>query len=122
MKRRTALIVALAMGAMPVFAEERPDHYAAETSADLAEAMDNFSTHNKRMAEILAQPAMTPDHMEDIHQLTYTLEDALAKIITEATELAERLEEVHLASEGVDAAKLTGLASAYLARAQQLVP
>ncbi|MCC5965949.1 MAG: hypothetical protein JJU24_07410 [Natronohydrobacter sp.] len=122
MKRRTALIVALAMGAMPVFADDKVDHYAAETSADLAEAMVNFSTYNTRMADILAQPAMTQDQMEDIHQLTYTLEVALEKIITEAQDLAERLEEVHLASEDSDADKLTALATSYLAIARQLVP
>lgn len=122
MKRRTALIVALAMGAMPVFAEEKVDHYAAETAADLAEAMVNFSTYNKHMADILAQSEMTRDRMEDIHQLTYTLEVALEKIITEAQDLAERLEEVHLASEDSDADKLTALATSYLAIARQLVP
>lgn len=122
MKRRTALIVALAMGAMPVFAEEKVDHYAAETSADLAEAMVNFSTYNTHMADILAQSEMTRDRMEDIHQLTYTLEVALEKIITEAQELAERLEEVHLASEDSDPDKLTALATSYLAIARQLVP
>ncbi|MCC5992150.1 MAG: hypothetical protein JJT99_06470 [Rhodobacteraceae bacterium] len=122
MKRRTALIAALALSTMPVFADERVDHYAAEGSATLAEALDNFSTYNKRMAAVLARPEMTRDNMEDIHQLTYTLEVALERIIAEATELADLLEEVHLASEGADAEKLVGLSKAYLAVARQLVP
>lgn len=122
MKRRTALIIALAMGTVPVFANERVDHYAAEQSADLAEAMANFSEYNQRMAAVLARPTMTRDNMEDIHQLTYTLEVALAKMIEEATELADLLEEVHLASEGSDAEKLVGLSRSYLAIARQLVP
>lgn len=122
MRRRTAFIAALALSAMPALAQERIDHYAAETSATLAEALENFSTYNTRMATVLARPSMTRDTMEDIHQLTYTLEVALEQIIAQAQELAELLEEVHLASEGSDAEKLTALATSYLAIARQLVP
>lgn len=122
MKRGTALIAALALCAMPVVADVRIDHYAAEDSATLAEALENFSTFNNRVEAVLARPVMTRDNMEDIHQLTYTLEVALERIIAEATELAELLEEVHLASEGTDAEKLTRLTKSYLAISRQLVP
>ncbi|MFN7002382.1 MAG: DUF6746 family protein [Roseinatronobacter sp.] len=122
MRRRTAFIAALALSAMPVLADERVDHYASETSETLAEALENFSTHNTRMATVLARPTMTRDTMENIHQLTYTLEVALERIIAEAQALAELLEEVHLASEGADAEKLTALATSYLAMARQIVP
>lgn len=122
MKRGTALIAALALCAMPVVADDRIDHYAAEESATLAEALENFSTFNNRVEAVLTRPVMTRDNMEDIHQLTYTLEVALERIIAEATELADLLEEVHLASEGADAEKLIRLTTSYLAISRQLVP
>jgi hypothetical protein len=122
MKRRTALIVALAMGATPLFADQKVDHYAAEESADLAEAMAKFSEFNKRMAAIVAMPSLSRDDIENVHQLTYTLEDALGKIIEEATELAELLESVHLASESSNVERLKARAASYLTIAQQLTP
>lgn len=122
MKRRTALICALALGALPAFADDRVAHYAAEQAETLGEAMKNFSIYNGRMASVLARPSLTPNDMEDIHQLTYTLEAALDRMIKQATALADLLEEVHLASEGSDSEKLVELATTYLAIARQLVP
>lgn len=122
MKRKTAFIVALAMGATPLFADQKVAHYAAEEAADLTQAMALFSDGNARMAAILDRPSMNRDDMENIHQLTYTLEAALAKIIAQATELADLLESVHQASEGSNAERLKARATPYLAMAQQLVP
>ncbi len=122
MKRRTALFVTAILSAYPAFAQDTVDHYAPEASETLAQAQANLSDYNARMAAILAKETMTGNDMEDIHQLTYTLEVALAKIISEATDLAVVLERVHHASEMSNVERLRGLATEYLTVAQQLAP
>jgi len=92
--------------AMPAMAQDRVDHYAPQPSETLDAALANFSEYNAIMAGIMAKDSLTPDDMEDVHQLTYTLEVALAKLIAESTELAEQLEYVHQASEGSNGARL----------------
>jgi hypothetical protein len=122
MKRRTALFAAFVLATSPALADQKVDHYAAEPSDDLAQALTNFRDYNARMAAILAKDTLSGDDMEDIHQLTYTIETALARIIAEARDLAQALERVHEASEGGSADYLRGLAGPYLTVAQQLVP
>ncbi|TVS02016.1 MAG: hypothetical protein EA407_10520 [Rhodobacteraceae bacterium] len=122
MKRRTALILALAMRTTPAYADDGVDRHDAEKSADLTAAMVTFSESSKRMVTMLARSNMTRETMEEIHQLTYTLDVALAKIIEAATELADLLEEIHLASERSDAEKLSRVTDSYLAIAGHLPP
>lgn len=73
------------------------------------------------MAAIMAKDNLTPNDMEDVHQLTYTLEVALAKLIEESTELAQRLEYVQEASEGDNGARLRDYGLTYLETAQKIV-
>lgn len=108
--------------AMPVLAQDSIDHYAPQPSDTLDAALSNFSEYNTIMAAIMAKETLTPNDMEDVHQLTYTLEVALAKLIAESTELAERLEYVHQASEGSNAERLKEYGLAYLNTARQIVP
>lgn len=124
MKRRTALFAAAILATYPAFAQETQesvDHYAGESAETLAQAQANLAEYNAKMAATLAKPELSADDMEDIHQMTYTLEVALAKIISEATDLAETLERVHHASEMGSAGRLRDLATQYLTVAQQLV-
>ena len=52
--------------------------------------------------------------MTKVHELTYTLENALAKINDELGKLAVTLEEVHLASEKYDADAVRDHGDAYM--------
>jgi len=108
--------------AAPAFAQDDVDHYAAEPSETLEEAVANFSEYNARMAEVLAKDELDAVDMETIHELTYTIEVALAKINERTESMAVTLEEVHLSSEGDNPARLRGNAEAYLEAAQTLVP
>ena len=124
MKRRTALFAAAILASYPAFAQDTQDsvdHYAGESAETLAQAQANLAEYNAKMAATLAKPDLSANDMEDIHQMTYTLEVALAKIISEATALAETLERVHHASEMGSAGRLRDLATQYLTVAQQLV-
>ncbi|WP_101067772.1 DUF6746 family protein [Roseovarius salinarum] len=119
-------ILPFALGALlvaaPALAGDEVDHYHAEPSETLEQAIANFSEYNAKVAEVLEREDLTRADMEEIHQYTYTIEEALAKINETTDALAVTLEEVHLSSESDNPAKLRGVAEVYLETAQKVVP
>ncbi len=102
MKKQTLALLTCAALTFPVtsFADE-VEHYEGKESATLKEAVANFSEYNEKLEKIL-DGELTPEAMNEIHQLTYTLENALGEINEEFDGLAVTLEEIHLASESAD--------------------
>src|SRR5690606_14131897 len=93
-----AATLALAPLASPAWASgagERSAHFEGKPSATLAQAVANFSEYNLKLNAIL-DGKVTDADMAEVHQLTYTLENALKKINEEMSALAGTLEEVHL--------------------------
>lgn len=86
----------------PLSADDAVDHFEARPSDTLEQAIANFTRYNARLATVL-EGELDAQAMTEIHKLTYTLEVALEKIEDELDELAETLEEVHIASERFDA-------------------
>lgn len=119
--RLSALV--LMLGLLPLaMASERPDHFEGEPARTLEEALDNFSTYNARLAEIIAADRLDARAVAEVHQLTYTLENALEKIREELAELAEVLEEVHVASEHNDGETVQARGRVYLDTARAIWP
>jgi len=114
----TGLLAALTLGLAAFVgtanADEKVQHYEPKPSETLAEAVQNLSEYNKLMADVLSREDLSDADMEEVHQLTYTLEVALAKINEEMGGIAATLEEVHLASEERNQAKLRGAGEVYL--------
>jgi uncharacterized protein (DUF342 family) len=102
-------------------AEERPEHFEGESADTLAEAVANFSETNRELADLLAQDELSNADLGTIHELTYTLENALAKIDEELDTMSVDLEEVHLGSETADRERVRSHGAAYLEAAQTLV-
>lgn len=102
-------------------ADERVEHYEAKPSKTLEEAVTNFSEYNERLAEILEKDELSIDDLERIHQLTYTLEVALAKINENMNALPATLERLHLSSEAHNADEARGVGSVYLETAQSVI-
>ena len=98
---------------------DRPDHYEGQPSETLEQALANFAETNARIAEILAQTEISRAELEAVHQLTYTLENALERIDDEYDALEEKLEELHLATEGADIERARALGRSYLDNAAQ---
>ncbi len=121
----TAFLVATAIGGAalvaPVQADERVTHYEAKPSETLDEAVTNFSEYNRLLADVLKKEQLSVDDLEQIHQLTYTLEIALAKINEEMAGLPETLERLHLSSEAHNADEARGVGETYLETAQKVV-
>lgn len=116
------MLVAAPLAVGTATADERVEHYEAKPSETIEEAVKNFSEYNKRLVAILEKDKLTQSDMEQVHQLTYTLEVALAKINEEMSGIVPTLEEVHLSSEEYNEAKLRGVAEVYLEVAQTVVP
>lgn len=98
----------------------RSSHYKPVPSENLVEAVQNFSEYNGKLEEILAGP-VDDNAIADIHQITYTLENALGKINEELAALAEKLEELHIASEKLDREKVMLFGGEYLDVSKKVV-
>lgn len=118
----TAMLLAGLLATAAAQAEERTDHFEGETSATLEQAVANFSATNRQLAELLAQPELETSDLGTIHELSYTLENALEKINEEVADMAITLEEVHLGSETGDVERVRANGETYLGAAQTLVP
>jgi hypothetical protein len=101
---------------------DRVEHFKGLPAETLEQAVENFSVYNGRLQEVLDKGTLTAEDLATVHELTYTLENALAKIDTELTTLAETLEEVHLASEAADIGRVETAGQAYLSGARVLIP
>lgn len=112
-----ALAALLATGAAGA---QEVDHYEAKPSRTLEEALTNLAEYNDLLGEIMARDELAAEDLDRIHQLTYTLENALARIDTEVEGMAVNLEEVHLASERLDRETLREHGPRYLRKAEML--
>ena len=105
---------ALSFGVATMAKAESVEHFKGESAESLEEAVTNFKRYNQRLENLLKQDSMSADDVTKVHQLTYTLENALAKINDELDKLAVTLEEVHLASEKYDADAVRDHGDAYM--------
>lgn len=111
----------LAFGLSDVaMADERPDHFEGEKAATLEEALSHLSSYNAQLEAILAKDELGPEDTARVHELTYTLENALAKIKDEVGDLEEVLEEVHVASERYEVDTVRSQGRKYLDGAAKL--
>ena len=114
--RLTALAASCALGlaALPAAASDEVEHYEAIPSETLAEAMANLRDYNARVEEVMAREELSVQDMEEVHQYTYTMEQAVARIAAEMEKIAVVLERVHLSSEGDNPHALRGATEVYL--------
>lgn len=108
------------LAAAPAVASDEIDHYAAESSETIEQALANFVDYNAKVRTLLEQEELTEADMEEIHQHTYTIEAALAKMNEEFSALAVTLEDLHLASEAYNEAELRSISQVYFETAGAL--
>lgn len=103
MMKLPSLLVLLSGLLLPLGIQaERVDHFKGLPAHTLEEAVRHFSEYNRKLHEQLDRDTLTATDMAQIHELTYTLENALAKISEEFALLAGTLEALHVASERAD--------------------
>jgi len=123
MKKVLTLFVMVLLFGYSVFAaaDEKSGHFKGKPSETLEAALSNFSEYNHKLSEILKQDKLSPVDMQHIHELTYTLENALEKINSSMIELAVLLEAVHVSSESGDTASTQAEGARYLDMARQII-
>jgi vacuolar-type H+-ATPase subunit I/STV1 len=114
------LVLTLAPSAFASGPGERYDHFKGKVSETLPEAVQNFSEYNTKLEAILNRE-IDDNALHEVHELTYTLENALQKINEELAALAEKLEEVHVASERMDRDAVLRHGRDYLRVSRQIV-
>lgn len=121
---KTTLQIAAAAAALMfaalAFADDDYDHYKGEPSKTLEQAVANLSEYNNRLEKVLAGE-LTPEAMNEVHQLTYTLENALGKLDHELEDIAERLEKVHKASEHAAPDTVKEQGAVYLEKSRSII-
>ena len=115
-----AAALGLAASALAASEEGEVQHYNVVESETLEEALTNFVAYNAKVRDVLAREELSVADMEEIHEYTYTIEVALAKINEEMGALPETLEALHLASEDHDETKVGSLAETYFETAGAL--
>lgn len=126
MKSLSSILIGLfllSLGSVSLAADEgqRQSHFKGKQSATLEQAVTNFREHNAKLAKLLAKDKLTPQDALEVHELTYTLENALKKINSDFAELADVLEEVHVASEKIDTATIKKRGKVYLDTAGKVI-
>lgn len=101
--------------------EEAHAHFTGLPAATLSEALTNLAEYNERLRAYIDRGEIAAQEYVEVHELTYTLENALGKLNEELAALADTLEEVHVASEQADAEALLDRGRAYLEVADQIV-
>jgi hypothetical protein len=99
---------------------ERAEHYEGESADSLEQAVENFVEYNRKLEATLAEDELTLEDVAYIHELTYTLENALERMNQDLSGLAVTLEEVHLASEVNDVDKIREEGRKYLEVADKI--
>ncbi len=115
---KTGLAIATLTLALPAMAAG-PAHFKGEPAHTLEQAMTNLATYNDRLAQVLAGD-LTPEALHQVHQLTYTLENALERLDDEIDDIAERLEAVHQASEHAAPDTVKEQGAQYLSKSRPL--
>ena len=106
--------------APPALAEQA-QHYEGKEAETLSEAVQNLRAYNERLARLLDKQDLSAAQMEEVHRLTYTLENALRRINDEIGTIAGHLETVHLASERREADTLNSHGKLYLEQTRTLI-
>lgn len=118
----TVSFLSLTLFVSPAQAEKRIDHFKGKPSATLEEAVANFSAENERLKVLLSKKQLSAQDLTAVHELTYTLEVALAKINAEMTALSNSLENLHQASERLEERDARQHGDAYLKSVESIFP
>lgn len=123
MKKTLSLVsVALLMAAGTAQADDRPAHFKGEAAPSWEVAVTNLTEYNQRLAELVNKDKLTAEDLGQVHQLTYTLENALERMEDEIDEIGETLEKVHVASETNEPDTVKKEGEKYLTDVKNILP
>lgn len=101
-KLMTTVIGCLLFGTVTVNADEKYNHFPSLEAPNTKVALCNLAKFNDKLSEIANKSTLTPEDMVKVHELTYTLENAVIRLQKDLSTIAVDLEKVHKASEHLD--------------------
>lgn len=101
-------------------AAPRVDHYQARQADSVAQTIANLKEANQQLEAILAGEVGEYD-MHDVHSLSYTIEDSLARLSEELLKLKDLAGDMHFASEGLKRDEVIEHGKAYLDGVGQII-
>jgi hypothetical protein len=117
-------ITLLAIGAVicsSVQTGENYDHFPSLEAPNTAVALCNLSTFNAKLVAITQQASISTEDMVKVHELTYTLENAVLRLQKDLDAIAIELENVHKASEQLDASTIKQSGTIYIEAMQKIL-
>ena len=87
----------------------------------VAEAQYNLAKYNASLQDIINQSKLTVTDMLSVHELTYTLEQAIQRLQVSLADVAEELEKVHKASEHLDRNTIVSSGQIYQEKLQAIL-
>ncbi len=100
--------------------ENRAEHFQGEKVESWEQAVNSLREKNQKLSELLENDELSASQMQQIHRMSYTLENAIGQIRDELDRSAETLEEVHLASEEREVERIRNNAEIYLGITERL--
>jgi len=101
-------------------ASDRVEHFEGQSASSVEEALLNLARYNEELSKRLASEEITTETSYEVHQLTYTLENALERLAEELDQAQQTLEAVHLASEANHSETMAEEGAKYLEHSQRL--
>lgn len=102
-------------------AEEKYSHFQPIKPHDTQTAFCNIQTYNEKITAITSKTNLTTQDMVKIHELTYTLENAVNFLKVTLENASTDLEEIHQASEKLDQKTIKLSGQKYLATTSLLL-
>ena len=118
--RKTISTIILAAATVSVAYATDVKHFKGEKPETMAEAIAIIEKYNAQL-EGRIQYELTPYTMAEIHQMTYSLENALEFIDDHLDQTQENLEKVHIASETNDSETVQQKGKEYLQGTKDLL-
>lgn len=114
-------LTATAFGLNAAWADsDKVQHFKGLDAPDLSTALTNLSEYNQKLSQVISKENLTAEDLAEIHQLTYTLENAIERIEDEVEDIGEILENVHVASETMEPETAQSEAKKYLEKSNLL--
>ena len=97
-----------------VKADEKYSHFPSLKAPTTNVALCNLAAYNEKLQIIVNKEKLTPEDMVKVHELTYTLENAIIRLQKDLVTIAIDLENVHKASERLDEKIIKGSGDKYI--------
>lgn len=102
-------------------AGEKYNHFPSLDAPNSSVALCNLAKFNQNLQAITKKAEISPEDMVKVHELTYTLENAVIRLQKELDTIAVDLEKVHKASEHLNEQVIKDSGEKYLAATKILI-